>query len=155
MQMRIYTCMNSHTYLWNQHIPLNAWYGQDKHSWWFCTAHERTDDYSLELYRFNGTRWIKRREYSPTTKAIWKWAEMRDLWWTKCHWFKAEDKEQRSVTEHDNYIKYLENLMHHDRTHKKSSMGVRLDKENYYAAITYTDYECRKITLHDFRRTFI
>ena len=128
--MKIYICNNSYTYVWNQHIPFGAWYGEDEKSWWFCTAHSRSNDGSLVLYRFNGTRWVKAHENSITTRMIWAWAEKIGAWWTKCHWFKEEDKKKSLVTRRDTHMKKIESMMKHERRHKKSSSGIRLDKEN-------------------------
>ena len=151
--MKIYVCNNSHTYIWEQHIPLGAWYGQDSKSWWMCTAHGRTDDGSLVLYRFNGTRWVKAHENSNTTRLIWAWAESRCVWWTKVHWFKEDDKQKSFVAKHDSHIKKYENMMKHDRKHKKSG-GIRLDQENFYADKIFVDYECRNIPMHDFQKFY-
>lgn len=152
--MRIYICNDSHTYIWGQHIPLSAWYGQDDKSWWFCTAHGKSDDGTLELYRFNGTRWIKERERSTTTRNIYAWASANRLWWTKCRWFKDEDRQKSLVAKRDNHLKTYQNMMKHDRVHKKGGSGIRLDKENYYADKTIIDYECRNIPMHDFRTRY-
>ena len=151
--MKIYICNNAHTYIWGQHIPYNAWYGQDSKSWWFCTIHGRSDDGSLVLYRFNGTRWVKVHENSDSTRTIWVWAESNALWWTKVHWFKEEDKQKSLVTKRDNKFSEYANLMKHSRKHKKSG-GIRLDKENFYANKLFTDYECRNIPMHDFRQYY-
>jgi len=148
--MKIYVCNNNYTYIWGQHIPLGAWYGQDSKSWWFCTVHGKSEDNSLILYRFNGNRWVKINEVSRTTQSICQWAESTHSWWTKCHWFKEEDREKSFVTKQDNHMKTYESLMKHDRKHKKSS-GIRLDRENYYAQHTFTDYECTNRPMHDFR----
>lgn len=148
--MKIYVCNNSHTYIMNQHIPLGAWYGLDAKSWFFCTAHKKSEDFSLELYRFNGTRWIKARECSTTTHKIWVWANTHNFWWTKVHWFKDEDKEKSFVTKQDNHFRSVAKLMKHERVHKKSSSGIRLDEENYYASKIFTDYECTSRPMHDF-----
>jgi hypothetical protein len=154
--MKIYVCNNSSTYIWNQHIPFGAWYGLDNKSWWFCTAHGKSEDGSLELYRFNGTRWVKAREKSDTTHEIYAWATSKKFWWTKCHWFKEEDKQRslvaKQITERDNHIRKYESLMAHKGTHKKSGSGIRLDKENFYADKLYTDYECTSRPMHDFQR---
>lgn len=152
--MIIYICNNSHTYVWNQHIPYGAWYGQDEKSWWFCTAHGKNEDKSLTLYRYNGTQWIKTHERSNTTLKIYAWAEHHDLWWTKCHWFKEEDKQKSLVAKHDSHMKKYENMMKAERKHKKGSNGIRLDKENYYADKLIIDYECSKKPLHDFQRFY-
>jgi len=149
--MKIHICNDTHTYIWGQHIPFNAWYGQDSLSWWFCTAHGKSEDKSLELYRFNGMRWIKMRECSHTTHTIYQWAEHYNLWWTKVHWFKDEDRQKSLVAKQDNHLHSIANLMKHSRKHKKGGSGIRLDKENYYAQHTFTDYECSNRPLHDFR----
>ena len=151
--MKIKVCSNSYTYIWEQHIPLNAWYGQDKKSWWFCTAHGKTDDGSLMLYRFDGTRWGKTLENSNTTHEIWAWAETNGLWWTKVHWFKDEDKKRSLAAKQNSKFTQYENLMKHDRKHKKSN-GSMLHRENYYADKTFTDYECRNNPMHDFRKYY-
>lgn len=151
--MKIYICKNPHTYIWNQHIPLNAWYGEDSESWWFCTTHGKSEDGSLILFRFNGVRWEKRHELSRTTRVICVWAESRSLWWTKVHWFKDEDKKKSFATKQDIKFNNYVNLMKHERKHKKSG-GIRLDKENHYANKTFTDYECRNIPMNDFRRYY-
>lgn len=150
----IHICSDTHTWVWGQHIPLNAWYGQDSQGWWFCTAHGKSEDNSLVLFRFNGTRWVKAHERSNTTHVICQWAEQHNLWWTKCHWFKEEDKQTRLVARHDAHIRDFERMMSHDRKHKKGSSGIRLDKENYYAGIMVIDYECTKRTMHDFRQYY-
>ena len=147
----IQVCDNAYTWIWGQHIPMGAWYGQDAKSWWFCTAHGKSQDYSLVLFRFNGTRWVKTHERSNTTRKIWEWADAANLWWTKVRWFKEDDKKTRLVARHDSHIKEFEDMMKHDRKHKKSSSGIRLDKENYYAGIMVIDYECRNNPMHDFR----
>lgn len=149
--MKINICKNSHTYIWGQHIPYNAWYGQDAQSWWFCTTHGKSVDNSLVLYRFNGVRWTKMHETSKTTQTICQWAESVGAWWTKVHWFKEEDRQKRLVTKADNHIKRIESMMKHERKHKSGGSGIRLDKENYYADKTISDYECRNNPLHDFR----
>ena len=153
--MNISICTNAYTYVWNQHIPLNAWYGQDELSWWFCTAHGKSGNASLELYRFNGERWIKMREQSATTEKICQWVDNNNLWWTKCHWFKDEDRQKNLVAKHHNHIKNIENMMKHDRKRKKGGSGIRLDKENYYADKTITDYECSNRPLNDFSKVSI
>lgn len=152
--MQVLICNNAHTYVWGQHIPFNAWYGQDALSWWFCTAHGKSDDASLELYRFNGVRWVKMREQSTTTKSICQWAEVRGLWWTKVHWFKEEDKQKSLVAKQHKHIKNIQNMMKHDRKHKSGGSGIRLDKENFYADKTITDYECSKRPLNDFPKAY-
>lgn len=153
--MNICVCKDTHTYIWGQHIPLNAWYGEDNVSWWFCTVHgEPEEDNTLELRRFNGGRWIKVRENSATTKNICQWATTMHLWWTKCHWFKEEDKQKSLVTKQDAHIKSIQNMMRHDRKHKSGGSGIRLDKENHYANKTMTDYECSKKPMHDFQRVY-
>lgn len=149
--MIVKRCVNEYTWIWDKHIPLGAWYGQDAQGWFFCTQHAKSDDNSLTLYRLNGTRWVKGVECTRTTRVVCAWAEQHGLWWTKCHWFKEEDKKIRCVTKHDSYIKRYENMMKHDKKHKKSGSGIRLDKENYYASVTFTDYECSNRPLHDFR----
>ena len=148
--MKIYICNSKNTYIWGQHIPLKAWYGQDAKSWWFCTEHEKTQDCSLVLYRFNGTRWVKAHEHSNSTRTIWAWADTYNLWWTKVHWFKDTDKQRSLVARQELRFNQYVNLMKHDRKHKKSN-GIRLDKENYYADKTLTDYECCFVPMHDFR----
>lgn len=156
--MNISICTNNHTYIWSQHIPLNAWYGQDKEDssgWWFCTVHGKPEeDNTLELRRFDGVRWIKVRENSDTTRNICQWATSLHLWWTKCHWFKDEDRQKSLVTRQNKHLNDIQNLMRHSRKHKKGGSGIRLDKENYYADKTITDYECCKTTLHDFQRIY-
>ena len=153
--MKIHVCNNPHEYIWGQHIPLNAWYGCDSKSWWFCTVHgEPEEENTLELRRFNGERWIKVRENSVTTKNICQWASVNKLWWTKCYWFKEEDKQKSLVAKHNAHSKRIENIMRHDRKHKTGGSGIRLDKENYYADKLVTDYECRKIPMHDFQRFY-
>ena len=148
--MKIYRCNNSRTYIWGQHIPLGAWYGQDHQSWWFCTVHGKSEDNSLTLYRFDGTRWVKGVERSNTTLQVCVWAEHYGLWWTKCHWFKEEDKEKSLVAKQELHKKRYQSLMKTDRHHKKGGNGIRLDKENYYAQHTFTDYECTSRPMHDF-----
>ena len=152
--MKIYICNNSYTYIFNQHIPFNAWYGHDNKSWWFCTAHAKSEDFSLELYRYNGTRWIKAYENSVTTHKIWIWANAHNLWWTKVHWFKDEDRQRSLATKQDLHMKKYENLMKHSRKQKKGGSGIRLDKENYYANQLVTDYECSNTPIHDFKRYY-
>ena len=149
--MNIYICDNTHTYIWGQHIPYNAWYGQDAKSWWFCTVHGKSEDNSLILYRFNGERWIKNQEKSATTLKICAWANAAALWWTKVYWFKEDDKQKSLVAKQHNKFNKYESLMKHDRKHKKSG-GSMLYKENFYANKTFTDYECRNIPIHDFRK---
>lgn len=157
--MKICICKDAHTYIWGQHIPFNAWYGQDGLSWWFCTAHGKSEDKSLELYRFNGVRWVKMREQSVTTNVIYQWAEHYNLWWTKVHWFKTEEDRQKSlvakqILKHESHIRKIENLMKHTRKQKKGGSGIRLDEENYYANKLFTDYECCSRPMHDFRRYY-
>lgn len=154
--MDISVCENNHEYIWGQHIPLNAWYGCDSVGWWFCTVHGKPEnDNELELRRFNGERWIKVREKSTTTKNICQWATTMRLWWTKCHWWKEEDTQKSLVTKQDAHIKSIQNMMRHDRKHKKGGSGIRLDVENFRADKTITDYECRNVTMHDFQRYYI
>lgn len=152
--MKISVCRNAHTYIFNQHIPLNAWFGKDTQSWWFCTVHGRNEDGTLTIFRFNGVRWIKVQEISNTTQKICAWADAFDMWWTKVYWFKKEDKQISLVAKQYAHDKHYENLMRHDRKHKKGGSGMRLDRENYYANKTVTDYECRKKTIHDFRKFY-
>ena len=151
--MEIHICKDAHTYIWGQHIPGGAWYGEDDQSWWFCTQHGRSDDGSLVLFRFNGVRWVKSAENTPTTRDIWTWAESAGLWWSKCHWFKEEDKRRSLAAKRDAHIKKYENLMKHDRKHKKGC-GMRLDKDNYYADKIFIDYECSSNPMHDFQRFY-
>lgn len=120
----------------------------------FCTVHAKSYDDSLELRRFNGQRWIKVHELSITTRTICKWATMHNLWWTPVHWFKEEDKNVYAQFRQDAYFTELSKLMKHERKHKKSGSGIRLDKENFYANKSITDYECRKNTMHDFQRVY-
>ena len=152
--MNIEVCNNTYTYIWDKHIPLGAWYGQDENGWWFCTAHGRSKDNSLTLFRYNGRHWTKALENSRTTHIIWAWAEKNGLWWTKCHWFIEEDKHTSLVARQYNHNQRYINMMKHDRKHKKSGSGVRLDKENFYADKTIIDYECSSRPLHDFRRVY-
>lgn len=151
--MKINVCNHSQTYIWNQHIPLNAWFGKDSKSWWFCTEHKKSTDGSLVLYRFNGTRWEKTNENSDTTRTICAWAEATSLWWTKVHWFKEEDRKKSLVAKQDSHRSYYMNLMKHSRKHK-NGVGIRLDKDNYYADKTFTDYECNNNPMHDFRKYY-
>lgn len=152
----ILVCKNTHEYIWGQHIPLNAWYGCDELGWWFCTVHGKPEnDNELELRRFDGSRWIKVCENSETTRNICQWATTMRLWWTKCHWWKEEDFQKSLVTKHDRYTRGIQNMMKHSRKHKSGGSGIRLDKENFRADKTITDYECRKITMHDFQRYYI
>ena len=152
----ISVCKNSHEYIWGQHIPLNAWYGCDSVGWWFCTVHGKPENGNeLELRRFNGTCWIKVREDSETTQNICQWATTMRLWWTKCHWWKEEDLQKSLVTKHDRHTRSIQNMMKHSRKHKSGGSGIRLDKENYCADKTITDYECSKSPLHDFQRYYI
>lgn len=150
--MQIFICDNKHTYIWNQHIPLNAWYGQDGISWWFCTKHWKEENYTLTLYRFNGVRWVKLCESSETTRKIYQWASVNRLWRTKCYWFKEEDKQKSFVTKQYQHEKMIQSLMSHDRKHKSGGSGIRLDKENFFADRTFTDYECTDKALNDFPR---
>lgn len=149
--MTIYVCKDSHTYIWNQHIPVGAWYGQDEKGWWFCTVHKKSEDNTLELRRFNGIRWIKVQENSKTTQNICAWATHRGLWWTKVHWFKEEDRKKSLVAKRDNHMKKYQGMMKHDRKRKSGGSGIRLDKENFYADKSIIDYECSSRPLHDFR----
>lgn len=148
--MNIEICNDNYTYIWNQHIPKGAWYGKDEKSWWFCTVHKKSDDNTLELRRFNGTRWIKVQENSKTTQDICAWATHRKLWWTKVQWLQEEDRKKRCVAQRDNHINKYKVMMKHDRKHKKSGSGIRLDKENFYANKSFTDYECSSRPMHDF-----
>ena len=150
--MKVQVCINNYTYIWGQHIPLNAWFGHDNISFFFITAHKPSDDFSMVIYRYNGVRWEKRYEISQTTRTIYAWANHHNLWYTKCHWFKSEDRQKSIVARHDNHTKYISNMMKHSRKHKKSGSGIRLDKENFYADKTFTDYECRNKPMHDFPR---
>ena len=109
--MRINICNDAHTYIMNQHIPLGAWYMHDKKGWVFCTAHGKSKDGSLELYRYNGVRWIKCRENSTTTRYICAWAEKTGSWWTKCHWFKDENRQKNLATKQYMNMKKFEKLM--------------------------------------------
>lgn len=110
--MKIFICNDKDTYILNQHIPFNAWYGCDSQGWWFCTVHgEPEEDNTLELRRFNGERWIKVREQSATTKNICEWATSMNLWGTKCYWFKTEDRQKSLVAKHYKHIKSIEKLM--------------------------------------------
>ena len=153
--MNISVCKNSHEYIWGQHIPLNAWYGCDSISWWFCTVHGKPEnDNELELRRFDGSRWYKVRENSETTRNICQWATTMRLWWTKCHWWKEEDKQKNLVTRQDQHIRSIQNMMKHARKHKSGGSGIRLDKENYCADKTFTDYECSRVTMHDFQQYY-
>ena len=147
----IYICKDTNTYVWGQHIPFGAWYGLDAQSWWFCTAHGKSSDGSLELYRYNGIRWIKARENSGTTHKIWAWANKHNLWWTKCHWFKEEDRRKSLVAKQELHMRRFKNMMKHERKHKRGSSGIRLDKDNYYADKLIIDYECSSRPMHDFR----
>lgn len=151
----ILVCENPHEYIWGQHIPLNAWYGCDSVGWWFCTVHGKPENDELELRRFDGSRWLKVRESSETTRNICQWATSLHLWWTKCHWFKKEDIQKSLVAKHDKHIKNIENMMRHSRKHKSGGSGIRLDKENFRANKTFTDYECRNVTMHDFQKYYI
>lgn len=153
--MNISVCENPHEYIWGQHIPLNAWYGCDSAGWWFCTVHGKPENDELELRRFDGFRWIKVRENSETTRNICQWAATMRLWWTKCHWWKEEDTQKSLVTKHDRHTRSIQNMMKHSRKHKSGGSGIRLDKENYCADKTITDYECSKSPLHDFQRYYI
>lgn len=152
MLMRIYVCRDAHTWIYNQHIPQGAWYGEDMHGWWFCTAHLPRVDGALQLYRFNGTRWVSHYELSNTVRAICGWADRHNLWHTKNKWYKVEDKQNSLAAKQYNHTKQVENMMRHSRKHKSGGMGVRLDKENFYSDKTFTDYECRKVALNDFQR---
>lgn len=153
--MNISVCKNSHEYICGQHIPLNAWYGFDELGWWFCTVHGKPENGNeLELRRFDGLRWVKVRENSETTQNICQWATSLHLWWTKCHWWKEEDVQKSLVTKHDKHTKNIENMMRHSRKHKSGGSGIRLDVENFRANKTFTDYECRKVSMHDFQRYY-
>lgn len=146
--MDISICKDNNTYIWGFHVPFNAWYGQDgddSWNWWVCTVHgQPKEDNTLELRRFNGENWVKVRENSDTTQAICQWATSLRLWWTKCHWFKDEDKEKNLVTrqliKHERHTNSLKNMMRHDRRHKKGGSGIRLDVENFRADKTFTEY---------------
>lgn len=158
MNINISVCENNHEYIWGQHIPLNAWYGCDSVGWWFCTVHGKPEnDNELELRRFDGSRWIKVRENSETTRNICQWATAMHLWWTKCHWWKEEDAQKRLVTKQYNHMKSIENMMRHDRKHKSGGSGIRLDVENFRADKTFTDYECTNNhhRFHDFQKSYV
>ena len=160
--MNISVCDNDNTYIWGFHVPLNAWYGQDgddSWNWWICTVHgQPEEDNTLELRRFNGENWVKVRENSDTTQEICQWATSLRLWWTKCHWFNDVDKQKhlatRHITKHEHYMNNLKPMMKHSRKHKSGGSGIRLDKENFCADKTITDYECRKVALNDFSRVY-
>lgn len=153
--MNIEICKESNNYIWGFHVPFNAWYGCDSEGWWICTVHgEPEEQNTLELRRFNGEYWVKVREQSGTTQNICQWATTMHLWWTKCYWFKDEDRQKSLVTKHQAHIKSIQNMMRHERKYKSVGSGIRLDKENYYADKTITDYECRKNTMHDFQRVY-
>ena len=147
--MNISVCKNDREYIWGQHIPLNAWYGCDELGWWFCTVHGKPEnDNELELRRFNGERWIRVRENSETTRNICQWATTMRLWWTKCHWWKEEDRLINLAAKRDANIKKFENMMRHSYKRKKCGGGSLI----YNGSIT--DYECSKNPLHDFRRCY-
>ena len=153
--MNISVCKNNYEYIWNQHIPLNAWYGCDSVGWWFCTVHGKPENgNALESRRFTGTCWIKVREDSETTQNICQWATTMRLWWTKCHWFKEEDTQKNLVSRRERHIRNIRNMMHHARKHRSGESGIRLDKENVRADKTFTDYECSKNPLHDFIQSY-
>ena len=109
--MKLGICKNAHTYINNQHIPLGAWYGYDATGWLFCTVHAKSQDGSLELYRYNDERWVKALENSATTRAMCAWAESAGLWWTKCHWFKDEDRQKSLAAKQYVNMKKYESLM--------------------------------------------
>ena len=153
--MNISVCKNNYEYIWNQHIPLNAWYGCDSVGWWFCTVHGKPEmGNDFDLRRFYCTCWIKVREDSETRQNICQWATTMRLWWTKCHWFKEEDTQKNLVTRQERHIRNIQAMMHHARTHKSGGSGIRLDKENFRADKTFTDYECSKNPLHDFIQSY-
>lgn len=163
--MNIEICKDNNTYIWGFHVPLNAWYGQDGDNswdWWICTVHGKPEnDNTLELRRFNGECWVKVSENSDTTQAICQWATALRLWWTKCQWFKEEDKQKSLATKQlikqERHINSLKNLMKHDRKHKSGGSGIRLDIENFRADKTFTDYECTNNhkRFHDFQRSYV
>ena len=97
------------------------------------------------------------REKSTTTKNICQWATTMRLWWTKCYWFKEDDKQKSLVAKQYYHTKHIENMLRHDRIHKSGGSGIRLDKENYYADKTITDYEPTNNhkPFHDFQRVYI
>lgn len=149
--MKLYICNNSHTYIWDFFVPLNAWYGQDNKGWWICTKHAPQKDGYLYLRRFNGITWIESLEKSATTNCICRIATKNKLWYTKVTWFKAAEKVIKKMTKkeqnHNNYA----NMMKHDRRHKSGGgSGTPLWKDYKQATITFTDYECTKYALNDF-----
>lgn len=115
----------------------------------------------LELRRFNGECWVKVCENSDTTQAICQWATALRLWWTKCQWFKEEDKQKSLVTKQlirqERHMNSLKSLMKHDRKHKSGGSGIRLDVENFRADKTFTDYECTNNhhRFHDFQKSYV
>lgn len=151
VQFRV--CGDDHTWIGGQHMPLNAWYGRDEKSWWFCTAHARSKDGSLTLYRQSDSRWVKSWELSPTTRMVWRIAETNCFWYTPCHWFKREDAGRRVYAENQLHFNAVEHMMAHGRRRKAGgSDGVRLDKENARAETTFTDYECSSSAMNSFPR---
>ena len=152
--MKVQVCINKHEYIFDQHIPFNAWVGEDDKGFFFITAHKPSDDFSLMVYRYNGVYWEKRLEISRTTYIIHAWASRHNLWWTKCHWFKDEDRHRKSISQYSRRMNEVSDMMKHSRKHKKSGSGIRLDKENFYAPRTITDYECREKPMHDFPRYY-
>ena len=150
--MKVKVCIDKFTYIWNQHIPFNAWYGEDNLGFFFCTAHKKSPDLSLTLYRYDGVRWVKSAEISDTTRKISAWADRHNLWYTKCQWFNDDDRKLKEYTKCISHHDSIASMMKHSRRHKKSGMGTRLDKENFFADKTFTDYECRHEPIHDFRR---
>ena len=73
-------------------------------------------------------------------------------------WIKANINNDCTAIMHECFLKHrnmnskvkIQSLMAHPRAKKKGSGGIRLSKWNG----TITDYECAKVPLHDFPRSY-
>ena len=153
--MKMYICNNPYTYIWDFHIPLNAWYGQDDKSWWICTKHALQKDGGLYLRRFNGVEWVERLEKSTTTCIISQIATKHNLWYTKIMWFKAAEKSIREQLKNEKQYNNYVGIMKHPRKHKTSKGGIPLWKDYKKASCTFTEYECTNHPLSDFLSYYI
>lgn len=91
----------------------------------------------LQVYCYipSEKKWVISTVKGSYKEAMWK------------HYREIEHKNRKRK---GNYSQ----LMKADRKHKTGGSGIRLDKENFRADKTFTDYECSKNPMHDFRRAY-
>lgn len=105
------------------------------------------------------------RDYKGNNPILWvsSYDRIMQCWYnkapmnnyiTRCMWDYYVGGGHKLMRQEPDYA----DMMRHERRPKRqkisksSGQGILLERENYYASTTYTDYECTKYALNDFAR---